>query len=173
MKLPRLLSLSLIFVFVFAASSQAEWWKPSMPRLPGLPAMPGLPSMPRMPNLNPFQRASSHPAAIAQRDDDWQSGSANQREEPQATPSMWQRVSSGTQNSWCKTKSALTPWRAKPQPEEELIVTGSNSSFARIANGDSRQPAKKPFWAWGNEEDDEPPQKASSVSDFIGGRRPD
>ena len=160
MKLPRLLSLSLIFVLVFAASSQAEWWKPSMPSLP---------------NLNPFKGRDSHPASIARKSDDdawqWPGMSKRPAAEPQEVkPSMWQRVSSGTKNTWTKTKSALTPWRAKPQPEEEIIVTGSNSSFSRMANGNSKQPAKKPYWAWGNDKEDRP-QKASSVSDFIGGRR--
>ena len=90
----------------------------------------------------------------------------------EAKPSMWQRVSSGTKSGWTKTKSALTPWRAKPQPEEELVITGSNSSFSRMANSNAKQPVKKAFWAWGNEED-ERPQKAGSVSEFIGGRRPE
>ena len=142
-----------------------------MPSLPS-PSMPRLPSM-RMPNLNPFQWGSSHPAAIAQRDDDWQSGSANETPAPEAKPSMWQRVSSGTQSTWTKTKSALTPWRAKPQPEEEITVTGANSTFAKMANGGGKQAAKKPFFAWGNDDEEEPPQKASSVSDFIGRRRPE
>ena len=159
MKLPRLLSLSLIFVLVFAVSAQAEWWKPSMPSLP---------------NLNPFKKRDSHPASIANNDDAWQWPGMSKKSapEPVAKPSMWQRVSNGTKSTWTKTKSTLTPWRAKPQPEEEIIVTGSNSSFSRMVNGNSRQPAKKPYWSWGNDED-ERPQKASSVSDFIGGRRPD
>ena len=167
MKLPRLLSLSLIFVLVFAASAQAEWWKPSMPSLP---------------NLNPFKKQDSHPASIAKKEegDSWQwPGMSKKPAEPQEIkPSMWQRVSSGTKSTWTKTKSALTPWRAKPQPEEELVITGSNSSFSRMANTNtntntnSRQPAKKPYWSWGNDEEQRP-QKASSVSDFIGGRRPD
>ncbi|MGI8979443.1 MAG: hypothetical protein ACR2FY_09470 [Pirellulaceae bacterium] len=157
MKLPRLLSLSLIFLLVFAASAQAEWWKPSMP------------------NLNPFKRRDSHPANIGNNEDSWQWPGMSRKPaaEPQeAKPSVWQRVSSGTKSTWIKTKSTLTPWRAKPQPEEELVVTGANSSFSRMANGDNKQPVKKAFWAWGNEED-ERPQKASSVSDFIGGRRPE
>jgi hypothetical protein len=163
-KLPRLLSLSLIFVLVFAVSAQAEWWKPSMP------------SMPSLPSLNPFKKQDSHPASIAKKEegDSWQwPGMSKKPAEPkEIKPSMWQRVSSGTKSTWTKTKSALTPWRAKPKPEEELVITGSNSSFSRMANSNSKQPAKKPYWAWGNEED-ERPQKASSVSDFIGGRRPD
>lgn len=164
MKLPRLLSLSLIFVLVFAASAQAEWWKPSMP------------SMPSLPNLNPFKGRDSHPRSIASKSEDdawqWPGMSKKAAPEPEAKPSMWQRVSNGTKSTWIKTKSTLTPWRAKPQPEEEIVVTGSNSSFSRMANGNSKQPAKKPYWSWGNDED-ERPQKASSVSDFIGGRRPD
>ena len=157
MKLPRLLSLSLILLLVFVTSTQAEWWKPSMP------------------SLNPFNRRDSHPANIGNTEDSWQWPGMSRKPaaEPQeAKPSMWQRVSGGTKSTWTKTKTALTPWRAKPQPEEELVVTGANSSFSRMANGDSKQPAKKAFWAWGNEED-ERPQKASSVSDFIGGRRPE
>ena len=163
MKLPRLLSLSLIFVLVFAASAQAEWWKPSMP------------SMPSLPNLNPFKRRDSHPASIAaDKEDSWQWPGMSKKPapEPVAKPSMWQRVSSGTKSTWTKTTSALTPWRAKPQPEEEFTLTGSNSSFSRMANSNSKQPAKKPYWAWGNDKEDRP-QKASSVSDFIGGRRLD
>jgi hypothetical protein len=160
-KLPRLHSLSLIFVLVFVVSAQAEWWKPSMPSLP---------------NLNPFKGGDSHPASIAHKNQDdawqWPGMSKKAAPEPEAKPSIWQRVSNGTKSTWTKTKSALTPWRAKPQPEEELVITGSNSSFSRMVNGNSRQPAKKPYWSWGNE-DEERPQKASSVSDFIGGRRPD
>ena len=164
MKLPRLLSLSLIFVLIFAVSAQAEWWKPSMPK------------MPSMPNLNPFKKQDSHPASIAKKEegDSWQwPGMSKKPAEPQEIkPSMWQRVSSGTKSTWTKTKSTLTPWRAKPQPEEELVITGSNSSFSRMANTNSKQPTKKPYWSWGNDEEQRP-QKASSVSDFIGGRRPD
>jgi hypothetical protein len=132
--------------------------------------------MPSLPNLNPFKSRDSHPASIANKseDDAWQwPGMSKKPSQPiEVKPSMWQRVSSGTKSTWTKTKSALTPWRAKPQPEEEIVVTGSNSTFSRMANGNSRQPAKKPYWAWGNDEEDRP-QKASSVSDFIGGRRPD
>ena len=162
MKLPRLLSLSLIFVLVFAVSAQAEWWKPSMPSLP---------------NLNPFKKQDSHPASIAKKEegDSWQwPGMSKKPAEPQEIkPSMWQRVSSGTKSTWTKTKSTLTPWRAKPQPEEEITVTGANSTFAKMANGGGKQAAKKPFFAWGNDDEEEPPQKASSVSDFIGRRRPE
>ena len=160
MKVPRLLSLSFIVVLAFAASARAEWgWKPSLPSVP---------------NLNPFKKRDSHPANFGEQESSWQwPGMSRKPAEPQAAkPSMWQRASSGTRNSWTKTKSVLTPWRAKPQPEEELVITGSNSSFTRMANSNTNQPAKKAFWAWGNEED-ERPQKASSVSEFIGGRRPE
>ncbi len=161
MKLPRLLALSLLFLLVFAVSAQAEWWKPRMPSLP---------------NLNPFKKRDSHPANISSQEEDswqWPGMSKKPEVEPvEVKPTMWQRVSSGTKNTWTKTKSTLTPWRAKPQPEEEIIVTGSNSSFSRMANGNGKQAAKKPYWAWGND-DEEQPEKASSVSDFIGGRRPD
>ena len=168
MKLPRLLALSLIFALVFAPAAHAEWWKPSMP------SMPSMPKMPSVPNLNPFQKRDSHPANIGSQDDSWQwSGSSSKVEKPvEAKPSMWQRVSSGTKSTWTKTKSTLNPWQAKPQQEEELVITGSNSSFHRMANSNTKQPVKKAFWAWGNEED-ERPQKASSVSDFIGGKRPE
>ena len=160
MKMPRLLSLGIVFVLAFAASAQAEWgWKPKMPS---------------MPNLNPFKRRDSHPANIGNQESSWQwPGMSRKPAEPQAKPSTWQRVSSSTKSGWAKTKSALTPWRAKPQPEEELVITGANSSFSRMANSNAKQPAKKAFWAWGAEEDDERPQQASSVSDFIGGRRPE
>ena len=164
MNQPRLLSLSIILVLAACASAQAEWgWKPKMP------------SMPSLPSINPFKKRDSHPANFGNQESSWNwPGMSRKPTEPvEAKPSMWQRVSSGTKSGWAKTKSALTPWRAKPQPEEELVITGSNSSFSRMANSNTKQPAKKAFWAWGNEEEDERPQQASSVSDFIGGRRPE
>ena len=173
MNKPRLFSLSLIAALSLASTVSAGWgWIPSLPR-PGLPSLPK-PAMPRMPNLNPFQRRDSHPANVGNQDSSWQwPGLQRKPAEPVAKPTMWQRASSGTKGAWTKTKATLTPWRSQPQPEEELVITGSNSTFSRLANQNARQPAKKAFWAWGNEEEDERPQKASSVSDFIGGRRPE
>ena len=168
MKLPRLLALSLICVLVFATCSHAEWWKPSMPR------MPSMPKMPSVPNLNPFKQRNSHPASIGKQEESWQwPGMAQKSAEKQeeAKPSMWHRVSSGTKNTWSKTKSTLTPWRAKPQAEEEMVITGSNSSFNQLVNGHEKQPVKKTSWFWTDEEE-EKPRKAGSVSEFIGGKRP-
>lgn len=159
MKLPRLLSLSLILVLVLVSSARAEWgWK--------------------MPNLNPFKQQDSHPAHIA-RDSKPQAGwhwlgAAKKPAAPAAPqPSMWQRMSSGTKSAWTKTKTTLNPWASKPKQEEEIVITGSNSYFSQMANTSTRQPAKKPMWAWGAEEDNEKPRKAGSVSDFIGAKRPE
>lgn len=165
MKLPRLLALSVIFVLVFAVSAHAEWWRPSMPSLP---------SMPRMPNLNPFKQRDSHPANIGKQEEGWEwPGMTRKPTEKveEAKPSLWQRVSGGSRSAWSKTKSTLTPWRAKPQVEEEMVITGSNSSFNQMVNGQDKQPVKRTSWFWTDGED-EKPQKASSVSDFIGGKRP-
>ena len=157
MKTPRLLSLSLIFVLVLATSARAEW---------------GL----KMPNLNPFKRKDSHPAHIAGDSEQgagwhWLGTRKPTVQEP-AKPSMWRRVTSGTKSAWTKTNQTINPWASKPQEEEEIVITGSNSYFSRMANDGSKQPAKKPFWAWGGE-DEEQPRKATSVSDFIGGQRPE
>lgn len=171
MKLLRLLSLSLVLLMIFAASAQAEWWKP---RMPSMPSMSSMPSMPRMPSINPFKWRDSHPASIAQKDEGtpWLGTHRPAKQQEEVKPSMWQRVNSSTKSTWTKTTGYLTPWRSQPQPEEELVITGPNSSFSRMANSSTRQPTKKAYWAWGNEEEDRP-QKASSVSDFIGGRRPE
>lgn len=154
MKTPRLLVLALFVVLAVASSAKAGWgW---------------------MPSFNPFKKKDSHPANIEadHQEAGWHwLGSSNKPAPKETGPSMWQRMSGGTKNAWTKTRSVLTPWRSKPPEEEELVITGSNSSFSQMANGNSKQPAKKSMWSWGAEE--ERPQKASSVSDFIGGKRPE
>lgn len=162
MKLPRLLALSLILVLAFAVPAHAEWWRPSMP------------SMPRMPNLNPFKQRDSHPASIGKQEEGWEwPGMARKPAEKveEAKPSLWQRVSGGSKNAWSKTKSTLTPWRPQPQVKQEKVITGSNSTFNQMVNGHDKQPVKNSSWFWTDGED-ERPQKASSVSEFIGGKRP-
>lgn len=165
MKLPRLLALSVIFVLAFAVSARAEWWRPSMPSLP---------SMPKVPNLNPFQKRDSHPASIGKQSEGWEHpGMSRKSDEKQeeVKPSTWQRVSNGSKSAWSKTKTTLTPWRAKPQVKQEVVITGSNSTFNQMVNGQKKQPVKNTSWFWTDGED-EKPKKASSVSDFIGGQRP-
>jgi hypothetical protein len=159
-KTPRLLSLSLIFVLILASSARAGWgWK--------------------MPNLNPFKSHDSHPAHVAENNRQgagwrWPGMEKKPAVEQPASPSMWQRMSSAPKYAWTKTKTTLNPWAARPAPPQQPIsVTGTNSHFARMTNANSKQPAKKPMWAWGAEEDNEKPRKASSVSDFIGGQRPE
>src|SRR4051812_26951492 len=153
--MPRLLSLTLILMLAGAASARAEWGWPS---------------------LNPFQK-DSHPASVAQKGSGWQwPGKADQPATQQpAGPSMWQRVSSAPKTAWTKTKAVVYPWGNKPAapPPEPIQITGTNSYFAKMANGNQKPPAKKSFWAWGADEDNRKPQKASSVSEFIGGRRPE
>lgn len=137
-------------LFAVAAPAQAEW---------------GL----KMPSLNPFKK-KDEAAKPASQPAGWHwLGSGKKPDVVETKPSMLSRMSAGTKSAWTKTKDTVYPWGAKAKEPAPLPVTGSHTIFSKGA----KKPEKKPFWAWGNDEDEQRPQKASSVSDFIGGQRPE
>ncbi len=134
----------------------------------------------KMPNLNPFKKTDSHPAHLSQSDDSQSDGwhfPSIMKSQPKAKssgPSMWNKVTTTSKNAWSATADFLNPFD-DPKPEPQRDVTGSNTYFTQSST--KKQATKKPFWSWSsNDETREEESKQRSirtVSDFIGGERPE
>ena len=118
------------------------------------------------PNLNPFAKKESARASDSGFSLNGRKPSSSYASARKTEPSTWQKVSTGTANTWKKTTSALTPWKNdSPPPPKPSGSRGYKSSIK------SAPPSKTTWYnptTWFAGEEKKPESKGpGSVTDFI------
>jgi hypothetical protein len=157
----RILSLFLLAVLLVAPTLQGEessGWKLPNPFSKARP---------------PVSRRAASPASGWHWPRLWPASPPSQARTNQ--PSVWQKVTKGTQQMMSKTADVLNPWDdAEPAPPPKM--TGSGSIFSQTATkkAKKKEEAKSssilPAWFSGQPEQDKRPK---TVNDFLAQPRPD
>ena len=125
----------------------------------------------KFPNLNPFSRKAAPPTSARISDDDWKvpGSRAAQAQAKPKSPSVWQKMSTGTKTMFSKTADALNPFD-DAKDNEPVRVTGSRNAFRQASAKKSKSGSFLPsLWSWGSEEDDRP----KDVNQFLSQPRPE
>jgi hypothetical protein len=118
------------------------------------------------PNLNPFAKKESARSSDSGWSLNGRKPSSSYASARKSEPSMWDKVSTGTANTWKKTSSALTPWKNDSPPPKPSGSRGYRSSIKSAPQ--SKTTWYNPTTWFGGEEKKKPESKGpGSVTDFI------